>query len=158
MGGIDETVLARVVHVLGVVHWIGGVAFVTLVALPLARAFEDPARGFELFHRIERGFSAQVRVSIALVGASGLWMTYRLDLWARFSDPAFWWMGAMAALWALFALIVYLVEPLAHERIAREAARDPRRLLDRLARVHFVLLGLAAIVIFGAVAGAHGGF
>jgi uncharacterized membrane protein len=158
VGGIDDAAVARVVHVLGVVHWIGGVAFVTLVALPLARAFEDPARGWDLFERIERGFSAQVRVSIALVGASGLWMSYRLDLWYRFAEPTFWWMDAMVALWALFALIVYVVEPLAKRRLAGQAARDPKRLLDRLARVHFVLLVFATVVIVGAVAGAHGGF
>ena len=35
---MDDIVLARALHVLSLVHWIGGVAFVTLVALPLASA------------------------------------------------------------------------------------------------------------------------
>jgi putative copper export protein len=35
---IDDVELARAVHVLCVAHWIGGVAFVTLVALPRAGA------------------------------------------------------------------------------------------------------------------------
>ena len=35
---IDDIELARALHVLFVFHWIGGVAFVTLVALPLARS------------------------------------------------------------------------------------------------------------------------
>jgi uncharacterized membrane protein len=34
-----------VFHVLCVVHWIGGVAFVTLIALPLARSNEDARDG-----------------------------------------------------------------------------------------------------------------
>jgi putative copper export protein len=37
-GTIDDVEIARALHVIFVAHWIGGVAFVTLVALPLARA------------------------------------------------------------------------------------------------------------------------
>jgi hypothetical protein len=39
---IDDVELARALHVLCVAHWIGGVAFVTLIVLPLARATSDP--------------------------------------------------------------------------------------------------------------------
>ncbi|MGD0563637.1 MAG: hypothetical protein ABSA66_11135 [Roseiarcus sp.] len=48
---IDDIALARALHVLFVTHWIGGVAFVTLVALPLALASEDSAQGWALFGR-----------------------------------------------------------------------------------------------------------
>ena len=37
-----EFVFARVLHVLGVVLWIGGVAMVTTVLLPVIRKFKDP--------------------------------------------------------------------------------------------------------------------
>ena len=68
---IDDIELARAIHVLCVVHWIGGVAFVTLTALPLARASEDARKGWALFEAIERRFAAQVRVSLPLAGAAG---------------------------------------------------------------------------------------
>jgi uncharacterized membrane protein len=51
---MDPLILARVVHVLGVVIWIGGVAMVTLVLLPIARASVD---GVALFEMVERRFS-----------------------------------------------------------------------------------------------------
>ena len=38
MSELDDIELARALHVLFITHWIGGVAFITLVALPLARA------------------------------------------------------------------------------------------------------------------------
>ena len=85
---IDDLALARALHVLFVTHWIGGVAFITLVALPLALASGDGARGWALFAAIERRFAAQVRVSIPLVGATGLRMTWQLDLWSRFTGTA----------------------------------------------------------------------
>ena len=154
---LDDIELARAVHVLCVVHWIGGVAFVTLIALPLARANEDARKGWALFEAIERRFSAQVRWSIPLAGATGLWMAWRLDLWAQFGDPTFWWLDAMALVWALFMALVFVVEPLAHGRLKATAARDPRAVLRRISLTHFVLLAAAAVTILGAVLGAHGG-
>jgi len=157
MSQLNDVELARALHVLFVVHWIGGVAFVTLVALPLARASKDAAKGWALFEAIEKRFSAQVKWSIPLAGLSGLWMAWRLDLWAQFTDPAFWWLDAMVLLWAVFMAAVFIVEPVAHARIAAEAALDPGAVLRRLMRAHLVLLAAAIITILGAVAGAHGG-
>lgn len=155
---IDDVELARALHVLFVAHWIGGVSFVTLVALPLARATSDARKGWALFESIENRFAKQVRWSIPLAGATGLWMTWRLDLWSRFADLSFWWMDAMALVWAAFMIVVFGVEPLAHRILEAQAARDPAGVLRRLFRVHLVLLAAAAVTIMGAVAGARGGF
>jgi uncharacterized membrane protein len=157
MRTMDDIELARALHVLFVAHWIGGVAFVTLVALPLARANNDAREGWALFEAIERRFSAQVKWSIPLAGATGLWMTWRLDLWGEFEDPTFWWLDAMALVWILFMALVFVVEPLAHARLAAEAARDPKGVLRRIARAHTVLLTAGVVTILGAVAGSHGG-
>ena len=85
---IDDVEIARALHVVFVTHWIGGVAFVTLVALPLARAYGDADKGWALFEAIESRFATQVRFSIPLAGATGLWMAWRLDLWGLFAEPA----------------------------------------------------------------------
>ena len=98
-----------------------------------------------------------MRVSIPIAGLTGLWMTWRLDLWLRFRERSFWWMDAMVIVWTLFMGIVFVVEPLAHKRVAVLASRDPDALLRRLSRAHLVLLAAAAVAIFRAVAGAHGG-
>jgi hypothetical protein len=63
----------------------------------------------------------------------------------------------MVLLWVLFMLIVFVIEPLAHRRVAAMAAADPAALLIRLSRVHRVLLAAGIVTILGAVAGAHGG-
>ncbi len=154
---IDDIELARALHVLFVAHWIGGVAFVTLVALPLARSKGEARAGWALFEAIESRFAAQVRWSIPLAGLTGLWMTWRLDLWGLFPDPAFWWLDAMVLVWTLFMVIVFVVEPRAHKRLAALALGDPAGVLRRIFRAHVVLLTAAAVTILGAVAGAHGG-
>jgi uncharacterized membrane protein len=68
---IDDVEIARALHVVFVAHWIGGVAFVTLVALPLARGCGDAEKGWAQFEPIERRFAAQVRFSIPLVPLHG---------------------------------------------------------------------------------------
>lgn len=157
MSHLNDIELARALHVLFITHWIGGVAFVTLVALPLARASKDGAKGWASFEAVEKRFSAQVKWSVPLAGLSGLWMAWRLDLWAQFADPNFWWLDAMVLLWAVFMALVFVVEPIAHARIAAEAARDPKAVLKRVRRAHIVLLLAAIITILGAVAGSNGG-
>jgi uncharacterized membrane protein len=155
MSGFDDLIWARAIHVLAVAHWIGGVAFVTLVILPFARSL--PAwQGAELFAAVERRFAAQVRVSIPVAGAAGFWMTYRMDVWSRFFDPHFWWMAAMLGLWILFTLVAFIIEPLFHARMENLARANPGLVLARLARMHSILLALAGATIVGAVAGAHG--
>ena len=50
----------------------------------------------------------------------------RADLWAQFANPGFWQLDVMVLVWALFMVIVFVIEPVAHARLAAEAARDPR--------------------------------
>ena len=153
---MDDVTLARALHLLAVIHWIGGLAFVTLVVLPLAGSRQTADDALALFESVERRFAAQVRISVPLVGATGLWMAYRLDAWSRFVDPAFWWMTAMLGLWLVFMLMLFVIEPLVHARFAKGARLDPATTFRRMSRLHQVLLLIAALTAFGAVAGAHG--
>jgi uncharacterized membrane protein len=153
---LNDVAFTLALHVLAVIHWIGGLAFVTLVVLPLARLRSTGEKGVMLFESVERRFAAQVRFSIPLAGATGLWMTYRMDLWGRFADPHFWWMSAMLGLWLIFMLLVFVLEPLLHERLKQQARLDPASTLRRIMRLHTFLLTLAALTVLGAAAGAHG--
>ena len=46
---MDDLAIARALHVLAVVHWIGGVSMVTLVLLPAVARLATPERRIELF-------------------------------------------------------------------------------------------------------------
>ena len=153
---MDDVTLARAVHVLSVVHWLGGMAFVTLVVLPLARQMADPAQRLTVFLAAEQRFSLQVKVSLLLVGASGLYMAERLAAWPRFLDLTQWWLSAMAALWALFMTILFVVEPVFGARFLARGDADPDGTLRLLQRAHWFLLALSALVAGAAVLGTHG--
>ena len=44
---------ARILHILGVVLWIGGVAFVTTVLLPAVKRFKNEKDRIEFFENVE---------------------------------------------------------------------------------------------------------
>jgi uncharacterized membrane protein len=152
---MDDLVVARAVHVLSVLMWIGGVAFVTTVLLPAIRRAAQPECRLEQFHRFEGRFAPQAAVWVLLAGLSGLWMTWRAGLWSRFADPHYWWMHAMVAVWLLFAVMLFVIEPLhLHKRMAESP--EPARDFSRLERLHRVALAVSLLTLVGAVAGSHG--
>jgi uncharacterized membrane protein len=154
---MEDYHVARVLHVLGVVLWIGGVAFVTLVLLPAVRRSVDPAARVGFFERVEAGFASQAKLTTVITGASGFYLVHRLGAWDRFADPAFWWMHAMLALWLLFTVMLFVLEPLwLHRWFIERAGRDPDGTLAIVVRLHRVLLAAALITAAGAVAGSHG--
>jgi uncharacterized membrane protein len=155
---MNEFALLRALHVLGVVLWIGGVAFVTTVLLPALQHDASAKDRLERFDRLERRFAWQARGTTLLVGVTGLWMTARYGLWPRFGMPAFWWMHAMVLVWALFSLMLFLLEPaFLHRWLRARNLRDPVATFALVARLHRLLLALSLIAVFGAVAGSHGG-
>jgi uncharacterized membrane protein len=154
---MDDVVLARVLHVLAVIVWIGGVAMVTTVVLPAIRRGEFGADRLRAFEAVERRFRLQARTAIVIVGVTGVYMTARLDLWERFRSLGFWWMHAMLVLWLIFAFILFVAEPLFGERRFRRAAEAaPEAAFARLQRGHWLLLALSLATAGGAVAGSHG--
>lgn len=152
---MDELFLVRALHVVAVAAWFGGVWFVTLVVLPAIRSSQPPDRRVEEFHRIEGRFAPQAAFWVLLTGATGFWMTWKMDLWWRFTDPAYWWMWAMLLVWLLFLAILFVAEPLVIHPLLRRESRDGRW-HGRLQVMHIGLSALGLLTIAGAVAGAHG--
>lgn len=153
---IDDVALARAIHVLGLVHWIGGVAAVTTIVLPRARAIPDARQAVEAFEAFERRFAAQARISILLVGLSGAYMLMKLDAWGLLRQAAGWWLDLMIAVWMLFAAMVYVVEPLLHHRLHDVALRDKDRAFAAATTFHVIALTAAAAAIACGVLGAAG--
>lgn len=154
----DVSTLARAIHVVSIVHWIGGVWFVTFVVLPAIMRFAEPGRASALFEAVEHRFALQARISTALAGASGFWLAFDMEAFDRFLHPRFWWMHAMVALWAIFTMVLFLLEPLfLHRWFAERAARDPEATMRLVLRLHRILSTAALVTVAGAVLGAHGG-
>jgi uncharacterized membrane protein len=154
---MDALAIARALHVLGVVVWIGGVGMVTAVILPAARAFRAGHMSVEMFEAVERRFVWIARAMTLIVGLSGFYMLWAMDLWDRFESLSYWWMHAMLLVWALFTVMLFIVEPFfLHGRFVERARADPAGTFARMERFHWIVFTASLVTIFGAVAGAHG--
>jgi uncharacterized membrane protein len=154
---MDDVIIARALHVLAVVIWIGGVMMATTAVLPAVRRGELGTDRLTAFHAIEHRFVWQARTAVIVVGLTGFYMSARLDLWERFQFMQFWWMHAMVCVWLLFVLLLFVIEPfILHRYFSKWATVAPEQAFAWLQRAHWVLLVLSLVTIFGAVTGSQG--
>jgi uncharacterized membrane protein len=153
-----EDALARAIHVLAVIIWIGGVSMATTAVLPLTRLRSKRIDDrFELFEAIERRFVWQARIATLLVAASGFYMVVEFDLWSRFLFIRFWWMHAMVFVWLVFTVLLFIVEPfLIHRLVRRRVGAGDESVFVLLQAIHWTLLILSLVTAFAAVLGSHG--
>lgn len=156
---MEYITFARVLHVLAVVLWIGGVAMVTTVLIPAIKKLKSKEDQIHTFEQIEGRFALQAKITTLITAITGFYMMYELDAWDRYLDVRYWWIHAMTIVWAIFTIVLYVLEPLVlHKLFKKYAQLNPEKTFNFMHRAHWVLLLLSLITIFGAVAGSHGWF
>jgi len=154
---LEAYALARAIHVAAIVIWIGGVAFVTTVLLPMIERCSDPGEKLALFEQLENSFARQARWTTLLAGASGFWLVLTLDAWDRFTDAHYWWMHMMVLVWVAFTLMLFVLEPLwLHSWFHARAVRDPAGTFALVKKLHRILLAISILTVSAAAAGSHG--
>ena len=154
---MNDIIVARALHIVGVVIWIGGVAFVTTVLLPAVKKMKEPQERVQFFEDVESRFAWQARLTTLIVGVSGFYIIHVWDLWSRFQSAAYWWMHAMVIVWTIFSVMLFLAEPLfLHRWFLKKAAENPERTFRLIERMHWFLLTISMLTTLGAVAGSHG--
>lgn len=156
---MNELTIARAIHILSIVIWMGGVGFVTLVLIPAIRQSSFKQEQLRIFNAIENRFAFIARLAVLLAGASGFYMVYRLDAWQRFFHAQYFWMHAMVLIWLMFVLALFVIEPFFiknHGRMVK--ANHDISSLRKTQVVHMIVLILSLITIFISALGAHGFF
>ena len=154
---MDDLAFARALHVVAVVAWIGGVYFVTFVILPSVRNMDEALDQIRSFDDIERRFGLHAKIMTLIAGGSGFYMMYKLNAWDRYASLEFWWLHAMTVIWALFTLVLFVLEPLfLHNWFDKRAQEAPAETFALVTRFHQVLLAVSLVTAFGAVYGVHG--
>ena len=150
---------ARVLHVIAVILWIGGVAMVTTVLIPAIKKLKSKEEQIKTFEQIEGRFALQAKITTLITGLTGFYMMYELNAWDRYLDYRYWWIHAMTLIWVIFSLILYVLEPFVlHKIFRRYAEKDPAKTFSFMHSMHWILLLLSLITTAGAVAGSHGWF
>ena len=156
---MEHFTLARVIHIVAVVLWIGGVGMVTTVIIPAVKKMKSKEDQLQTFERIEGRCALQSNITTVLTGLSGFYMLYVLDAWDRYLDHRYWWIHAMTLVWILFTLVLFILEPFVlHKLFRKYGEKDPAKTFRIMHRAHWILLILSLITTAGAVAGSHGWF
>jgi uncharacterized membrane protein len=149
--------LARALHVVGVVLWIGGVAFVTTTLIPSLRAMSNEDQRLALFEKLEGKFAFQARIVTLITGLTGFYMLEYMGAWDHYLQAQFWWIHMMTLIWLIFTVVLFVLEPLVlHRRFKMLALEDSGRAFKLLHNMHKFLLAISLLTIFVTVAGVHG--
>ena len=159
MENFTYLVFARALHVIGVVLWIGGVAFVTTVLIPSLKNINGSTNKLELFKQLEGKFSFQAKLATLVTGISGFFMIEVMNAWDRYQHLQYWWMHLMTLIWFIFTLVLFVLEPLfLHQWFHEQTEKDSGKTFSLVHTMHKILLSLSLLAVLGAVAGAHGLF
>lgn len=153
---MDYFSIAKAIHILSVVLWIGGVSFVTFILIPSIQKLDDIENQYLFFEKIEHRFAWQSRFTTLLTGISGFYLLYDLEAWDRFTQIEYWWMHAMVLVWIIFTLMLFVIEPLfLHDYFKEQSKKNPKSLMKRVYRLHILLITISLITIFGAMIATH---
>lgn len=157
MENFNYFIFARSFHVIGVVLWIGGMAFVTTMLIPALKKRTDSTNKLELFEQLEGKFAVQAKFATVITGISGFYMLDVMNARERYQQLEYWWMHLMTLIWLLFTLVLFVLEPLfLHRWFHQQAEKNSVKAFSLVHQIHKVLLALSLLTVFGAVAGAHG--
>ncbi len=146
-----------IVHVISVIIWIGGVAFVTTVIFPMMYRTEGSLEKALMFQSVEHRFAGMVRWLIVLVGVTGLWMLY-----AKYGFGILLTVRGLGILIMLFAWALYTTVLLFERKIFGKIFANPEKInMDRALRMingmHWFLLTISFIAVAAGVWFGHGG-
>lgn len=156
---IDSLTLARAIHIVSIVIWMGGVTFVTIVLIPVLRKSTFAQDQLTIFNKIENRFAQIAKVMVILAGLSGVYMVDALSAWDRFLQPIYFWMHAMVIIWLMFFLALFVIEPFFlknHGRMVKGGQGVVN--LRKTQIVHQLILILSLFTMLVSVMGAHGFF
>lgn len=145
------------VHVLGVVVWIGGVAFVTMIVFPMITRMENSLEKVIFFQGMEHRFAKIAKISVAVVGLTGGWLLYLTGEWRILFSMVGMGPTLMILVWTFYVLVLLFEGKLFKMIFGSRAQQDTDKVFSLLSRFHWVVLGLSLLAIGIGVWAGHGG-
>jgi uncharacterized membrane protein len=145
------------IHVLGVVIWIGGVAFVTIIIFPMITRMESSMEKVLFFQGVEHRFAKIAKLSVIIVGLTGVGLLHITGEW----NLLFKWSGIgptlMLIVWTFYVLVLLFEGRLFKVIFRGKAQQDTAKVFLRLTVFHWVILGLSLLAVVVGVWAGHGG-
>ncbi len=137
-------------HVLSVVIWIGGVAFVTAIVLPVLTRMEDSMAKVSFFIGFEKRFQLLAKILVVIVGATGIILFFHRGGFVSLNQEETLLLGYKFFIWLFyFALLFGAEKRLIATLISPKT--PPDRAFRRLSVFHWVVLILSLIAVVGGI-------
>ena len=155
--------ITHIIHLFSVILWIGSLAFVTAVVLPLILNNPDALGKVLLFRGIERRFAKAAKVLNLITGASGFVMVFIMGwggvILTRPGIPLL----IMTLIWLFWFVLLFGLEPIIIKRMLDRMAREAEgaggleidAVFRRMKSMHWFLLLLSLVAVASGAIFAH---
>jgi len=137
-------------HVLSVVIWIGGVAFVTAIVLPVLTRMEDSMAKVSFFVAFEKRFQFLAKIFVILAGASGILMFWNRGAFASLTGEEAALLGYKFLVWLTFAILLFGGEKRLMGALVSQKM-TPEKAFRRLSLFHWFVLILSLMAIVAGI-------
>ncbi len=149
----------HIIHLLTVILWIGGLAFVTSIVLPMAIKTPDALQKVLLFQRVEHRFAKVARTYNVITGATGFVMIFlagwHRTLFTRAGIP----LTVMTMIWVFWFVMLWGLEPFVIKKMLTNMLKDPKMDIDgifkRLNTMHWFMVFISLVAATAGVFVAH---
>ncbi|MBI5642146.1 MAG: hypothetical protein HY954_01575 [Deltaproteobacteria bacterium] len=153
--------LMHIVHLLTVILWIGGLAFVTMIVLPMAIKTPDALQKVLMFQRIEHRFASIARAYNLITGISGFIMMFMMGwhklLFTRAGIP----LTVMTMVWVFWFVMLFGLEPIIIKKMLENMAKSGAQMdidgvFKKLNRMHWFMVAISLAAAAAGALVAHG--
>jgi uncharacterized membrane protein len=136
-----------IIHVVGVIIWIGGVTFVTTVIFPMMYKTEGSLEKALLFQRVEHRFSGMVKWLLTIVGLTGFILLSAKYGFALLSKREGFGVLIMLSAWSFYAVILLFERKIFAKIFADPEKINMNRALKLINGMHWVILSLSFLAV-----------
>ena len=143
-------VTALTIHILSIVIWIGGVAFVTMITFPMIQRVDKSLEQVMMFQGVEHRFSKIAKVMVILAGLSGFYLIYEKGL-----SFGVW---VMMSVWAFYASLLFGLEKLIFKKLFSAPSGeqlDTKKVFNILQVFHWFVLTLSFLAVAAGIYAGH---
>ncbi|MCE5313221.1 MAG: hypothetical protein LLF86_08740 [Nitrospiraceae bacterium] len=149
--------LIMALHVLSVVIWIGGVAFVTMIVFPMIMRTEGSLQKVLFFQGIEHRFARIAKWCVAVSGATGLLLLQITNEWSILFRKAGIGPTVMLIVWTIYLLVLLFESKLFSVIFGKADSEDSTKIFRKLTIFHWIVLVLSLAAVGIGVWAGHGG-
>ncbi len=153
----------HIVHIAAVILWIGGLAFVTAIVLPMAIKTPDALQKVLTFQRVEHRFAPLARWYNIITGISGFAMVWLLGLQGIYFTKAGLALTFMTGVWVFWFVMLVGLEPIVIRRMLEKMAREGDKMdidgiFRKVKKLHWFMVAISLAAAAAGTIVAHGGF